>query len=265
MKISVIVPTYNRSKKLIETVKSIENNDFPRRDFELILVNDNSTDNTEKTIKRLQQKYPNIRYLKNEKNLGPAAARNKGIRGAKGKYIFFTDDDCLAPRNWLRTYALFLDKHRNVMGVGGILQPASNNLVAKIEIFKDRVLGINASKTMIGRQEVPMGFTNNTAYRKEVFKKVGYFNEKFKIPGGEDPELKERVAKRYDVAFIPLKVRHNHKYNLDYLFAITIKQGLEMKPPKNPFMKAGMLILCSPLLAYNIIRKTFVYRSRGKK
>jgi glycosyltransferase involved in cell wall biosynthesis len=265
MKVSVIVPTYNRGNKMVDTVKSIENNDFPRREFELILVNDNSPDDTEEIIKNLQKRYKNIKYMKNEKNLGPAAARNRGIKSARGKYIFFTDDDCLVPRNWLKTYVSFLDKHKNVVGTGGILQPASNNLVARIEILKDKVLGIKANKIMIGRQEVPMGFTNNTAYRKEVFKKVGYFNEKFKIPGGEDPELKSRVVKQYDVAFIPLKVKHNHNYNLDYLSGTMIKQGLERMPPKQLYKKIIMLLILSPLLVYNIIRKTIGYRLRGKK
>lgn len=262
MKISVIVPTYNRNVKLVETIGRIENNPFPKKQFEIIIIDDASTDNTEEIVQDLIKKYRNIKYIKNTKNLGPASSRNKGIKLSRGEYIFFTDDDCLVPKTWLSEYLSFFNKHKELGGIGGILQPYSNNAVAKIEIFKDKILKIRRTKPLIGGKEVPIGFTNNVAYKREVFKKVGYFSEKFKVPAGEDVEFKTRVAKKYDLAFLPIKVIHNHNYNLDYLFGITIKQGLEKTPPKFVWQKVLMLIIYSPLLIFNIIKKVISYRKR---
>jgi glycosyltransferase involved in cell wall biosynthesis len=259
MKVSVIVPTYNRSAKLAETIESIKRNDFPKSEFEIIIVNDNSSDDTEEIVKRLVRGCKNIKYLRNAKNLGPAGARNRGIKISRGEFVFFTDDDCIVPKNWIKTYASFFEKHKNVAGIGGLLEPAAKNFIARMEMLKDRVLGLKADKIIISRS-TPMGFTNNVAYRKEVFNSVGCFNEKFKIPGGEDPEFKSRAAGKFDLAFIPLVVKHNHSYNLDYILGITFKQGLEMKPPKSLLLKIILLALLSPLLVFNIIRKTIKYR-----
>ncbi|MFH1307847.1 MAG: glycosyltransferase family A protein [archaeon] len=260
MKASIILPTYNRGVKLAQAVESIQNSNFPKKDFEIIIINDNSEDNTEIIVKTLKKKYKNINYIKNEKNLGPASSRNVGIKLAKGKYIFFTDDDCIVPDNWIKKYVEFFGKNKDVGGIGGLLEPAEKNVISKIELLKDKILKIKSNKMIIGKEEVPVGFTNNMSYRKEVFSKIGFFNEKFKAPAGEDSEFKKRVAKKFKLAFIPIKVIHNHNYNLDYLLSILYRQGLEKNPPKNKFMKLIILIFKSPVWIYNILKKTFMYR-----
>lgn len=260
MKVSVIVPTFNRSSKLRESISYLYNSEFPKKEFEIIIVDDNSTDKTEEIVKNLKKRYNNLEYVKTEKNSGPAHARNLGIKKSKGKYVFFTDDDCLVPNDWLKEYVQFFEENSEIMGVGGLLKPATDNIIAKMELIKDRVLGIRTSEPAIGGEEVPMGFTNNVAYRRWVFNEVGYFDESFKIPGGEDPEFKKRVAEKYKVAFLPLEVVHNHDYNLDYFLGITIKQGLEKRPPEKTYSKIFLLMLNSPILFYNIIKKIIRYR-----
>ncbi len=81
--VSVIIPTYNRAEKLKLAVKSVLNQTY--QDFELIIVDDGSDDNTKEIVKSF--KNSKIRYYKNRTNKGPGAARNKGIKYAKGKYI----------------------------------------------------------------------------------------------------------------------------------------------------------------------------------
>mgnify|MGYP003292324368 CR=1 FL=1 len=80
MKLSVIVCTYNREKYLYNLLRSIAENDFPEKLYEIILVNNNSTDNTENECIRFQNDFPNVdfRYVE-EKNQGLSFARNKGI------------------------------------------------------------------------------------------------------------------------------------------------------------------------------------------
>lgn len=87
--ISVIIPTYNRIKTLPRAITSVLNQTY--QDIELIIVDDGSSDGTEEYVLGLRDE--RIRYIKNERNLGPSATRNKGVEYARGKYIAFQDSD----------------------------------------------------------------------------------------------------------------------------------------------------------------------------
>lgn len=86
---SVIIPTYNRAHLIGETLRCVLAQTYP--DFEILLIDDASTDPTEAVVKALED--PRIRYLKNAFNLERSASRNKGIENAKGSYICFCDSD----------------------------------------------------------------------------------------------------------------------------------------------------------------------------
>lgn len=89
--VSVIIPTYNREKDVEKAICSVLKQTY--QDFEIIIVDDRSTDGTENIIKQYLKKYKNIKYIKNERNGGPANARNVGIMNANGEYIAFLDSD----------------------------------------------------------------------------------------------------------------------------------------------------------------------------
>lgn len=261
--ISVIIPTYNRAEKLRLAIGSIAANDFRSEPIEVIVIDDQSADQTPETIKQLQASIPlPLIYLRNDHNRGPAASRNRGIQSAKGRIIFFTDDDCIVPANWIRSYVEHLDANPAVFGIGGSLQPATKNWIATIEKIKDRALGIRMTQAVSGRQGIPVGFTNNLAYRAEVFSTMGYFNEAFNVPAGEDVDFKNRVIQEHDLAFLPIPVIHNHDYDIHYLVGLLFKQGLNRMPPKNPVLRSLLLLVLSPLLCINIIRKITQYHSK---
>lgn len=88
--ISVIITAYNESKRIIDTFESLNRQTF--QDFEIVIVNDGSTDNTENIILKYKDKHQNINYIYQE-NAGQGVARNKAIDVAKGKYIFILDAD----------------------------------------------------------------------------------------------------------------------------------------------------------------------------
>lgn len=102
MRLSVIIPVYNVEQYLERCVMSIVNQDVETDDYEIILVNDGSTDSSYVIACDLAEKYPNIR-LYSQENKGQGAARNLGIRVAKGNYILFVDsDDYLLPNAFKR-------------------------------------------------------------------------------------------------------------------------------------------------------------------
>jgi glycosyltransferase involved in cell wall biosynthesis len=87
--VSVVIPTYNRANVLGSAIRSVLNQDY--QDFEIIVVDDGSTDDTEQVVTAVDK--PQIKYIRHEENRGPAAARNTGIGSARGRYIAFQDSD----------------------------------------------------------------------------------------------------------------------------------------------------------------------------
>lgn len=89
--VSIIIPTYNRGDLVGRSVQSVLEQTF--QDFEIIIVDDGSDDNTTKVIHEFQEQDNRIKYIRHDENRGGAAARNTGIKAAKGKYIAFQDSD----------------------------------------------------------------------------------------------------------------------------------------------------------------------------
>ncbi|MGM0568516.1 MAG: glycosyltransferase family 2 protein, partial [Elusimicrobiota bacterium] len=87
-KYSVIIPVYNRPELIREAAESVLHQTY--RNFELIIIDDGSTDSTPEAVKSFRD--PRIKYIR-QKNAGPAAARNRGVRISSGKYIAFLDSD----------------------------------------------------------------------------------------------------------------------------------------------------------------------------
>lgn len=117
-KVSVLVPVYNAEPFLRATLSSILNQTFS--DFELVLLNDSSTDNSEKIIEEFNDK--RIRYYKNDKNLGIANCRNKLMGFAKGEYIAFCDNDDIMRPERLEKQVKYMDNNPNISMVGSYFE-----------------------------------------------------------------------------------------------------------------------------------------------
>ncbi len=110
-KISVIIPTYNREKLISKSVKSVLNQSY--ENIELIVVDDESTDNTEKVLKQIKDK--RLKYIKLKKNSGACHARNYGIKKATGDYIAFQDSDDIYRKDKLKLQLENLIKNQSDM------------------------------------------------------------------------------------------------------------------------------------------------------
>lgn len=115
-KVTVIIPIYNQEKYLEECLQSVANQTFD--DFEAILINDGSSDNSEKIALSFSQKYPFIKYFKQE-NQGVSVARNKGIDQAQGQYLYFLDsDDTISPNFLEESYDKAKNEHADFVVCG---------------------------------------------------------------------------------------------------------------------------------------------------
>ena len=117
--ISVVIPTFNRCNLLINCLLALEQQTFPFKNFEIIVVDDGSTDQTENMVGDFIKKTKsNCKYYK-IKHSGPSRARNKGIEMAKGEIIAFTDDDCIPAPDWLENIYNTFILNRKLLAVGG--------------------------------------------------------------------------------------------------------------------------------------------------
>jgi len=102
---SIIVPTYNRSDEVIDLIHSFNDQNFPHDRFEVLLIDDGSTDDTAAQVKTLiSQADFKIRFFQREHE-GPGPARNYGMSQAEGEYFLFIDSDCIADKSWLSNLA----------------------------------------------------------------------------------------------------------------------------------------------------------------
>ena len=175
---SIVICTYNRVDYLKKSIPALLNLDFS--DFEIIIVNDGSTDSTIDYLNTLKAN-SKIKIINNEKNFGLSLSRNIGIRHAGHDIVAFTDDDCIADKNWLRQLLL------------GFAQAQVGFVIGQVFYRSAKYRGYFPERLVqnIGAQW-PMGA--NIAYRKTVFKQIGYFEDKFFRVGNEDSEIAIRAV-----------------------------------------------------------------------
>jgi len=175
--VSVIIPTYNRAHLVGRAIQSVLNQTY--QDFELIIVDDGSTDNTEEVIRKFQEHDKKIKYIKHDKNKGSSAARNTGIKASRGEYIAFQDsDDEWFPEKLKKQMEFFKNMPVEVGIVYSDMWRITGNIkryfyspkiMPKHKIIYERALDYGVSN--IGIQ--------TSLIKKEVFDKAGMFDEKF--------------------------------------------------------------------------------------
>ena len=218
MSYSVVVATYNRASLLKKTLKSLARQDIPKNEYEVLVINDGSTDETEEIITAFKNTHPdlNLIYLTQE-NRGVAAARNLGTGHAKGHVVFFTDDDCVVPPDWISTLAKAYERHPEVAGAGGWYQyPEEKNekswfvnytMHSLYKMYGERMKTEEINNNFFLRN--PSGNTSNTSYRKAILEEAGFFDERLNFVGLVDWELKKRIMDLgYPLLYIPFNVLH---------------------------------------------------------
>ncbi len=210
---SVIIPTYNRPDVLKMCLDSLQNQTYDKKKYEVIVIDDGSTDDTEILCSKMKYDYT-FRYIKQE-NSGPGAARNKGINIAKGKYTLIINDDAILDKYNLQvhwnTHQEMTHKRVAVLGTFNYA----------VEFVKRPFVWIAENTPLIFGYSVaePNRFHNyrffwtcNISIRTEVLLKVGGFDPLFNEPMMEDTELGFRLEQiGFSVLFSPkAKATHYH-------------------------------------------------------
>ena len=257
-KVSVIVPTYNRADRLERALNSIVSQTY--QDFELIVVDDGSTDKTS----QLMKSFPKAQYLYIKKNSGVSKARNVGLAFAKGELICFLDSDDLWKEKKIQIQSLWLENNKDSqicytdeiwIRNGVRVNPMNRHRKYSGDIFR-HCLGlciVSPSSVMI---------------RAKLFDEIGNFDES--LPACEDYDLWLRIASKYAFHFIeePLIIKYgghsdqlSRKYwGMDRFRVVALKKLLDqnsLDKEKLKLTRSVFLEKCSILIKG--------FEKRGKK
>ena len=190
IKISVIVPVYNQEKFLGRCIRSLLSQQYNKNNYEIIIVNDGSTDNTQKVI----NKYANqLEILNNEDNLGLPQSLNIGINYASGSFIVRVDSDDYVNNKFLLYLSDFLIENPEYDAV------ASDYLL------------VNDTEAVLKRENCEVNpIACGIMFRLEQLIDIGLYNEEFHFR--EEEELRIRFEKKYSIHRIPLPLYRYRKH-----------------------------------------------------
>jgi glycosyltransferase involved in cell wall biosynthesis len=205
VKVSVIIPTYNRADLLPEAIDSVLAQTW--KEMEIIVVDDGSTDRTEETVRRYDDR---VRYFYKE-NGGPSSARNMGIKEARGAYVAFLDSDDVWEPEKLRIQMDFMREHPEIKFVctdSSLIGPRKSRERKLRKDSMGHLFPILYSNSFIR--------TSTALMVKECFQEIGYFDERYRSV--EDYDVWLRVAKRFPIAYLnqPLVRYRKHEDNVSH-------------------------------------------------
>lgn len=240
--VSLIVPTYNQCERLKIVLEALKEQNYEQSSFEVIVVDDGSTDTTEQVVRSISCSY-NLIYKKHNSNLGRSVARNSGAEMASGDLLIFMDSDRIPGKNFINEHLKRHKEHNRRVVIGNNLEIFTSNIEDKvyeiIETFKfnetkilrqcryfnyaECVINIynKEGKTNSGLAWLTL-FSGNFSIRKDSFNEVGKFDVNFKTWGFENFELGYR-----------LQLKGYEFYYNDNAYNIHLYHGNNRKSPEN--------------------------------
>lgn len=199
IKLSLIIPVYNRPDEIDELLESLTKQDF-QKEYEVVIIEDGSSESSEEVIQKYNTQI-NISYYYKE-NSGPGDSRNYGMKRAAGNYFIVLDSDVILPSHYLSTIDKFLDKNYvDCFGGADAAHDSFTDLQKAINYTMTSFFttgGIRGGKVKVQKFE-PRSF--NMGISKEAFEATKGFS---KIHPGEDPDLSQRIVNNgFTTGFLP--------------------------------------------------------------
>lgn len=217
LKVSVIICTYNRVTYLPRTLEALANQSVPFQDFEILLIDNNSSDHTPEACTGFREKHPelNFRYL-TEPLQGLSYARNRGINEAQSDILVFIDDDAFATPDYLYNLIRFFESTPEAAAAGGRIYPLFESerpdWLPEILMSLMSVIDLG-DRVCLFKKKFPIGA--NMAFRKKTIQTYGNFNVRLgrrgdNLEGAEEKDLFLKImAAGEKVYYIPdAIVRH---------------------------------------------------------
>jgi glycosyltransferase involved in cell wall biosynthesis len=206
LQVSVVVPTYNRLHLVRGCLEALARQVAPDAPWEVIVVDDGSTDGTRAALDGSSWPFP-FTYLP-KPNGGRGSACNLGVRHARAPWVAFVDDDCVVPSGWLAAVVTATRARAEVAGFAGVVEPIEEVRLVSRYVHRRRLF---ACPTVVNGRVLTL--PGVAVLRRSAFEQVGGYDEWFRLPGGEDVDLGHRLlAAGETLAFEPtVVVRHHHR------------------------------------------------------
>jgi glucosyl-dolichyl phosphate glucuronosyltransferase len=263
LSISVVICSYNRAAYIKEAMESLRLQSLTKKDFEIIIVNNNSTDNTEQVCRLYITEHPevNIQYF-NESQQGASFARNTGASMAKGILLCFMDDDAIAEPDYLERIVHFFKEHPDAGGLGGRIIPKYiPDEPAWMSYYVSSMVGnFDYSKevSVFSANKYPL--ESNMIIRKKDFDAISGFNTA--LPGvvgtlrigGEGKDFFMRLKALglviyYDPAICVQHIVESSKLTPEYLYRVASGMG---RGEKVRMLENGQVAYLKKILEYLI-------------
>lgn len=197
IKVSVLIAARNEEKNIEKLLESLKKQSFPKELFEVIIVNDHSTDNTDEIINDFinKNKELDVKLLKAEKK-GKKHAISQALHTAINELIIVTDADCVLNYLWIKSIVGFYQEEKCKMILAPVLLSPAENLFEKMQVLEHlSLIGSTAGSASIGFPVMCNGA--NMAYERKAALELEKFRKDFDIPSGDDMFLLEQFVKRY--------------------------------------------------------------------
>jgi glycosyltransferase involved in cell wall biosynthesis len=278
--ISVIICSYNRARYIREALESLYRQDISKDFFEVIVVDNNSTDETDQVCHTFLNNHPDLngQYLK-ESQQGSSFARNTGAEAAKGRILVFMDDDAVAEADFISGYIKLFKEIPDAVGAGGRIIPRYiPDEPAWMSYYVSSLVGnFDYSPIRCAFKQGKYPLESNMAVRNEAFKRIGGFNTD--LPGvkgtlrigGEGKDLFYRLTADgssiiYDPAIRVMHVVETAKLTRAYMYRVASGIGRGERVRISEEGKIGFLIKLSEYLfklAASFVL-AFLYLLKGK-
>jgi len=217
IEISAVICTRNRSSLLADCIDSLLNQNIDPEDFEILVVDNNSTDNTKEIATKFCENHNNIKYFF-EETAGYSAPRNCGWKNASGKIVAYIDDDEIAATNWIESILNTFQIEEKPDIVGGIYEVRYDETPP--EWFTDSMGGTNRNrqKGLLNQRADCYLAGGNIAFKKEVLKKLKGFSNDFDMKDnflmmGEDTDICQRAKNAGFKLYYNPKIAIYHRMN----------------------------------------------------
>jgi glycosyltransferase involved in cell wall biosynthesis len=229
MRVSVVMPTFNKAPLLRRTLAGLAKQDLAADRFEVVVVDDGSEDETPRLLEAERAPFA-LRVVRGEKNRGRAAARNRGLEAVSGDLVVFLDDDMEVVPAFLAAHVALHERRPRVAGIGNVQNHPSITVAAI-----DRYMSTRGAQKIRTRGDLPWKYfsTNNASVRREDLVAIGGFDERFVTYGFEDLELAWRLETMRGVRFLFVegaRSLHLHAHSLDEVLAKKTLAGSSSLP-----------------------------------
>jgi glucosyl-dolichyl phosphate glucuronosyltransferase len=226
--ITVVVPSYNGENYIAKCLESLISQTHSTHDYEVIIINNNSTDNTVEIVEKFIKNYPHMKLI-NEPHQGISFVRNRGYIEAQGDYVAYIDDDCVADINWIKIiHQSIYDVTPQPLVIGGKILPYYNTIPPKWFSNELETFTRGSLKKFLSDNGKEGFWGANMIIKKSILIEYNGFKTEYGMNGkvlnlGEEPELFLRIFKDkplfwYDPEIIVHHYIKDNFMNLSYRF-----------------------------------------------